>query len=73
MEDQPAGGHIIALGGVDAPITLPDGIGLDEGGIAHYTGTGLIQVLSTTDGHTVHRVTRTGDTSSVEPLDAERW
>jgi dipeptidase E len=53
--------------------TLPAGIGLDEGAIAHHRGLDLARVLITREGHTAHRVTRRGDTSSVEPLDAERW
>jgi peptidase E len=53
--------------------TLPAGLGIDEGAIAHFDGPELVTVLHTTDGHTAHRVTRDGSTASIEALASTPW
>jgi peptidase E len=50
--------------------SLPAGLGIDEGAIAHFRGPELTAVLTTCDGDTVHRV---GRNAHVETLPATTW
>lgn len=53
--------------------SLPDGLGVDEGGAAHFVGIEMVEAISTTPGHSVHFVTRHGHDARVETVPAQAW